>query len=309
MPTGTSDKVSLDTDDDKNDGRTLDDKEFAQALQNRNDIFSFDNGKRLRNAQIASLAIGAVFGIWISTVPPVKIAPGFYERVLKERMAKLAPEQSFPAALQKSMPQKHENGKKHREIKAALKSYTDKHPKEQFTSASVVPQTPPAGQDSVLIRQGNTFKKQGNHDSAFASYKRVLQQNPRNVEALSGMGDLFLYTGLLDSAAAFYNAALAINPRSTHLHDGLGSVRYYLSDMVSNPNYAARRKIRDPARYIQTQYDSAIIEYTNAISLDSTNVDALTNRGVLRDIRKDYKSAIEDYSLAIKINPSFADAW
>jgi tetratricopeptide (TPR) repeat protein len=163
--------------------------------------------------------------------------------------------------------------------------------------------------ETSLINFGNANKTQGNRSSAFAAFRRVLDKDPHNTAALAGMGDLFLYTGLLDSAVDFYKAAIAANPRVASVHNGLGSARYFISTMAANPRYAERRKILDPAQYIKSQYDSALAEYTNAISLDSSCVDALTNRGVLRDIRDDYQGALRDYNLAIRINPSWADAY
>jgi tetratricopeptide (TPR) repeat protein len=68
-------------------------------------------------------------------------------------------------------------------------------------------------------------------------------------------------------------------------------------------------KIRDPQHYIESQFDSAMAEYTAAISIDSSCVDALTNRGVLRDIRGDRDGAIKDYTLALRINPTYAEAY
>jgi tetratricopeptide (TPR) repeat protein len=136
-----------------------------------------------------------------------------------------------------------------------------------------------------------------------------LAHDPRNTAALSGMGDLFLYTGLLDSSAAFYKAAIAANPRIAAAHNGLGSALYFNSTMALNPNFAMLRHIADPERFARNQFDSAIAEYTAAISLDSSQVQALTNRGVLRDIHGDRRAAIEDYTLAIRINPKSADAY
>jgi tetratricopeptide (TPR) repeat protein len=123
------------------------------------------------------------------------------------------------------------------------------------------------------------------------------------------MGGQFLRIGLLDSAVASYSAAIALNPRVAAVHNGLGSARYFISTLAANPNYAERMNIHDPAHYIKAQYDSAIAEYTAAISLDSSCVDALTNRGVLRDIHDDHAGAIADYTLAIRTRPSYAEAY
>jgi tetratricopeptide (TPR) repeat protein len=151
--------------------------------------------------------------------------------------------------------------------------------------------------------------KLNDHATAFALLQKALKRNPRDTSALSGMGFMFLHVGLLDSAQDYYKASLAINPGSSSAHKGLATTRYYLSTLASNPNYARINRITDPAQYIRSQFDSAMIEYTNAITLDSSNVDALSDRGVLRYIHNDYAGAIKDYSLAIKINPSWADAY
>jgi tetratricopeptide (TPR) repeat protein len=171
------------------------------------------------------------------------------------------------------------------------------------------PSSDPGAEDSGLIFSANADKRQGNYAPAFAAYGRVLKNNPRDTLALAGVGDLFLYSGLLDSALAFYKSALAVNPRMVSAHKGLGTTRYYLTTFAANPLYAKRLNIADPARYIQSQYDSAMAEYSTALSIDSSYVSALTDRGVLRDFRKDYDGAIGDYTRAIRINPSFADAY
>ncbi len=167
----------------------------------------------------------------------------------------------------------------------------------------------PVGEISKLIDRGNAVKKYGNRAEAFSAFRRVLAHDPHNAAALAGVGDLFLYTGILDSSAAFYKAAIAANPRNAAAHNGLGSALYFNSTLVTNPNYARRMNIADPERYARAQYDSAIAEYTAAISLDSSQVQALTNRGVLRDINGDRRAAIEDYTLALRINPKCADAY
>ncbi len=164
-------------------------------------------------------------------------------------------------------------------------------------------------EDSSLIETGYADKRRGSYAPAFAAFFRVLRHNPHDTLAHSGVGDLFLYGGFLDSAVAFYNAALAENPRMVAAHKGLGTARYYLSTFAANPHYAARMKIADPLRYINSQYDSAMAEYTAAIAIDSSCVSAMTDRGILRDLRKDYDGAIKDYTMAIRINPSFADAY
>ena len=165
-----------------------------------------------------------------------------------------------------------------------------------------------AEEESAHVIRGNSFKVQ-DHAKAMAEFRQALKINPHNARALAGIGDVFLYVGLLDSAGLMYRAALAIDPRNAGVHNSLGSVHYYSSDLAANPRYTDVMKIPNPAQYIKSQYDSAMAEYTNAISLDSSCVEALTNRAVTRELHKDFKGALEDYTLAIRINPSYADAY
>jgi tetratricopeptide (TPR) repeat protein len=327
---GTHD--SADTGDDEDKGTILNDEQFLQAIKNRDDIFVVEKGTRLKVIETFALGIAAILGAWLSTVPMMKIAPPVDRNAFNKRMATLY-RGSVPSAIVLEEPQEGSGKKAGSGRKPVVIEFgmphpvagvrTDREKRAVRQDRDVVPATtdkagaPGAGQgeesvvenESDLINQGNANKLNGNRAEAFEAFKRVLKQNPRNTEALSGLGDLFLYTGILDSAALFYTNALAVNPRIPAAHNGLGTVRYYLSMHAVNPNYARFMNIKDPAKFIAVQYDSAVAEYTAAISLDSANVEALTNRGVIREAHNDRNGAVKDYSLAIKINPGYAEAF
>ena len=56
-------------------------------------------------------------------------------------------------------------------------------------------------------------------------------------------------------------------------------------------------------------YDRAIIDYTNAITLNSTVAQSYNNRGVAQYKNGDYDRAIVDYTKAIELKPDFAEAY
>ena len=56
-------------------------------------------------------------------------------------------------------------------------------------------------------------------------------------------------------------------------------------------------------------YKGAIADYTKAIELDPTYVDAYYNRGNAKCRSQDYKGAIVDYSKAIELDPSYTKAY
>jgi tetratricopeptide (TPR) repeat protein len=316
-------------DDEEGTGRILNDVEYAQVLNTRNDIFLIEKESRLHKIEVVAVVIGVIFSAWLSAFPLEKAAFGSHRKIPQERTATLLRGQVLPATLRETENDYKGSVYKRSTGQYSLKPNVPKPQAPKINSAGtqqkvnvLTSEAEPTNQqepvvaresiieeDSSLISEGNAYKKQENHIGAFATFRRVLSHDPRNTTALAGMGDLFLQTGFLDSAAAFYNTALAINPRNAVVRNKLGSVHYYSSTLAANPHYAARMKISDPAQYIKAQYDSAIAEYTNAIAIDSTCVDALTNRGVIRDIHGDRNAAIEDYTRAIKINPSWADAY
>jgi tetratricopeptide (TPR) repeat protein len=56
-------------------------------------------------------------------------------------------------------------------------------------------------------------------------------------------------------------------------------------------------------------FDSAIVDYNQAIRLDPQNVDAHINRGVAYYAKGDSDRAIADYERALRLDPNNADAY
>lgn len=329
------------------DGRILNDEDFALRLRSHPDIFILHRERRLLIFVLISLLFGCSTGIWLNTLLNAGFNSEFLERNSINRRTDLNVKKYLHYDLQSSAQNEMNTSSKNMDLQdrkepvhynpeSGVNSQfrTEKHLDSSALTAkhvnrSVV-QTQVAQNNALtkepLITQKTenvinnsesserpidlkTIYKMNDHAAAFALLQKALKRNPRDTSALSGMGFMFLSTGLLDSALSYYKSSLAVNPRSSSAHKGLGSVRYYLSTMASNSNYARINKITDTAQYIRSQFDSAMIEYTNAIMLDSSNVDAFCDRAVLSYIHNDYSSAVKDYTLAIKINPLWADAY
>jgi tetratricopeptide (TPR) repeat protein len=314
------------TDDDDEKGRILGDDEYAKALLNRADIFLIEENRLLPGIEMAALVIAVILGLWLSFMQTVKTSPDFHQEAFKERMARLVrspasdstqhaqkhaeslPRFPVPGALAKK-PEHANAHVSHGEASTVQNYAANQNPSRDNETPANQTVAEQADSTARLLDFGNANKTKGNRADAFAAFRKVLRNNPHNAAALGGIGDLFLYTGLLDSAQDFYKAALAQNPRSASVHNGLASAKYYLSVLAANPNFDALHGIKDPKQYIESQYDSAIAEYTNAVVLDSSRVDALTNRGVIRDLHGDHAAALADYTSAIRIKPTYAEAF
>lgn len=321
-----------DINDEGENGRILTDSEFTQALHGRPDIFHFEKEKRLHVFEVAAIALGVVVGVWLSAAPVAYVHADFRQKILKMRIAKLIRAEDAPAIPQTKAVAVSRNEKK----RGTLVTDVNRHVKETLTAQNTahkeIPTTDTTGErgardsvaaggraavqqnsvetvanDSALFQQADLNKKRQDYGKAIDGYRYILRHNPHDTRALAGLGDSYSYAGLMDSAAVYYYAALAENPHIPTAHNGLATVHYY--EAVSPAFTTETMAWKKSAAYAKMQYDSAIAEYTSAIALDSTYVDALTNRGVLRDIHNDHQGALTDYTRAIKINPAGADAY
>ncbi len=97
-------------------GRLLSEKEYADILKSRKDIFVIEKDKRLRNMEIVSLVVGLVCALWLSTVEAVRVTADYAnEKKVEQRTAKLA--KDVPTEKQKEEDKKKEEEKKAKEKK------------------------------------------------------------------------------------------------------------------------------------------------------------------------------------------------
>jgi len=87
---------------------------------------------------------------------------------------------------------------------------------QESESARSAPATPraatPAGEDlKSLLRQGSALHREGDLDGAEKMYQSVLARSPRNIDALSGLGDIARQRHQNATAAAFYDQILKQN--------------------------------------------------------------------------------------------------
>ena len=306
-------------DDEEEPGPIRDEKEFMLALKNRDDIFIIDKGNRLRSIVMLCLLMGMGGFLWLESIPEKKVSSDFYREYIETRMIKLIYKQERVVVRPQEIKTVPKNQNTQRETKTVLNKIMVEMGHNKFKTIRTMPVTGQSlrqalqesrestKEDTDFIQEGNRLKKQENYAKAMENFKRVLSKDPHNFSALSGLADSYLYDGLLDSSASQYKAAIAVNPRNAAVHNGLGSVFYFTAEAPSFTG--ATKAYKTSAAYAKFQYDSAMAEFTRAISLDSSVVEPLVNRGLIRDKLKDKEGAIRDYTLAIKIKPSNADAY
>ena len=290
------------------DGRPLSENEFIKALTDRDDIFHTENNIRLLSVEVVVITAGIVLGIFLCSRPIVPTSPDFYKNVFEKRTAKLLREQVRAPAIDMAKPRVRSIKYSAKNLGASSALIHAVAPRSVISNQLERNVVLAVGrQDTDLISQATMYKKRENYAKAIETFRRVLGKDPQNGQALFGLGDSYLYAGLLDSSSADFKAALALNPRNAPAHIGLGSVFYF---NAASPSFTrATRAYKTSAAFIKSQYDSALAEYDRALSLDSFQVQAFVNRGLVREVLHDTEKAIEDYTKAIKNQPSYADAY
>ena len=127
----------------------------------------------------------------------------------------------------KAMP----NSDKDRDILVLMASVQEKgkrYADEQKTldTAESLSNTDPEKQD-VIFRRGAMFEREKSYDDAEREFRKVLQKDPNNAEALNYLGYMFADRGVrLDEAQQMISKALDIVPGNGAFLDSLGWVHF-----------------------------------------------------------------------------------
>jgi len=105
---------------------------------------------------------------------------------------------------------------------------------------------------SELLDHAGAARRSGDYAGARGFYEKILKDNPANVEANGGLGDVARATGDLAAAKASYEHALASSPGYGPAALGLADVEWDLGDKTTAQKHYAqiveRQGDRAPAR-------------------------------------------------------------
>lgn len=139
---------------------------------------------------------------------------------------------------------------------------------------------------SDLLGQAVRLHQQGRLDAAQALYRRVLDLDPRQFDALHLLGVIERQHGHAGRAVELIEEALRVDPQQARAHCNLGAA------------------LQDLGRV-----DAALASYEAALRLDPAYALAWDNRGnTLRRLGR-LAQALDSYERALGINPALADAW
>lgn len=137
-----------------------------------------------------------------------------------------------------------------------------------------------------LLAQAVRQHQQGRLDAAQALYRRVLDADPRQFDALHLSGVIERQRGRPAQAVDLIGQALAVDPQQARAHSNLGAA------------------LADLGRVAE-----ALASYDTALRLDPSYALAWDNRGnALRRLGR-LRDALDSYERALHLQPGLADAW
>lgn len=121
---------------------------------------------------------------------------------------------------------------------------------------------------------------------AIQYYQNALKIDPKDKEINYNLAKLYQDLQELDAAIQQYNTLLTIDPKNIFAFNNIGYINLYYLD----------------------KYDEAIAYFTKAIDIDSTFINAICNRGVAFELKKNYVNARQDFLYCKKLDPNFEPA-
>lgn len=235
----------------------------------------------------------------------------FEERPFKSRTAKdAAPARSGSAAA----------GKLRRQVEAT--SLVDA---SDSIETVVIPSSPskPSGDISVrqdpagltpinpTLMQAYETLQSGDNARAKGLYEQVLQADPRNMDALLGLGAIALNDGRIDDASRFYQRALELDPRNSYAQAGLISI-VGGADLPASESRLKQLIARDPSAFLyfslgnlyaeQAQWPSAQQAYFQAFQMQSDNPDYAFNLAIGLEHLGQNRLALDYYRKALDLS-------
>lgn len=162
--------------------------------------------------------------------------------------------------------------------------------------------------------------RSGNFDAAKKSYQKILEQDPKNIEALHLLGILEAQLQNFQASLQILQQAIALDPQAAFLHNSIGNVyknlgqlenakNHYKQALQLEPNSATAHNNLANILLSQNDYDSAEQHYRKALDLKPDYADAHYNLGLLLTKKGNLSNEIGHLEKAIQLDPANVSAY
>ena len=168
--------------------------------------------------------------------------------------------------------------------------------------------------------RGNTYYSLGQYDKALADFNKAIATDPEFIDAYRSRSDLYTVLGECEKLEADRQHLEEINSKAKidnncgkdHYSEKYDSATEAITDLVSispEPQFAKSYKYRGDAYLELAQYDKALADYAQAISLNPNYVEAYRSRADYYLDSGKVEQALADYTQIIAINPQDVSAY
>ncbi|MFO7880382.1 MAG: tetratricopeptide repeat protein [Bacteroidota bacterium] len=170
--------------------------------------------------------------------------------------------------------------------------------------------------DTYFI-QGLIYREAGKPGLAISAFQRTIEFDEDYIAAYNVLGQL-LAESKDPLAQEYYLAGLRRAPDNLELHYNLGfyyqqsqaidSAMHhynYIIDNIDFQHYGAHYNKGFIALVYQDDYQTAVDEFSQALSIDSTAHKAYYNRGYARELMGEFEKARQDYNKALSIRENY----
>jgi len=173
-----------------------------------------------------------------------------------------------------------------------------------------------------LLQQGLEHFHQGRHDRAEGAWRKTLDHDPTNSDAIHLLGQLALERGDAGRATEYLRRAIRLNPnaaeyRSTlgRIHTRLGqpeeAIACYLQALALRPSPPRAATIHNSLGAVLIgagHRDQARSAFTTAIALDPAYAEAHNNLANVNQLDSRMEEAAAGYRQALALDPGYGEA-
>ncbi len=175
-------------------------------------------------------------------------------------------------------------------------------------------------EENELINQALDLYKNKDFKKAQDIYIRILNLNPKSVEAHANIGVIYKILGDIQKAISHYVEVIKLNPKHATTYNNLGNafkdIKNYKMAIkafhdcikLEENNYNTYNNLA--MVYEATgQLNRALQCYKKAVELNPKYTNAINNIAVVLYKQKKYKEAIEIFKIALKIDPKYREVY
>src|SRR5260221_666002 len=170
-----------------------------------------------------------------------------------------------------------------------------------------------------VLKKAYSLHQTGKLDEAASLYCKIVNQNPRNADALYLLGVIEMQKANPVAAIEWIDRAIAIHPNNPEFFynhgNALGTLKRFDEAIASydralaiKPDYAEALNNRGLALVALKRFEDALASYDRALAIRPDYADALYNRGhALRNLKRS-EEEIANYDRALALRPDYAEA-